>query len=138
MPSLIDDPPRARSACVVVGATPDAVRSIGDAEADANARFTVRANRLGVLIFGRLGGLPVDLADAFDGPVYDILYNPARPQASATATITISARSTRKWCQAPTGVPVWASRQNQRNETIRSVATDQSSAAAAYAFVAGS
>jgi hypothetical protein len=77
MPSLLDDPPRARSACVVVGATPDAIRSLGDAEADANARYTVRANRLGVLIFGRLGGLPVDFAEAFDGPVYDILYNPS-------------------------------------------------------------
>jgi len=76
MTSELDDAPRARSACVVVGATAEQVARIGDLEADARARFTVRPNKLGALIHGRLGGLPVDLADAFAGPVYDILYNP--------------------------------------------------------------
>ena len=67
---------RTRSACVVVGAPLDAVQRICEEETEDHARFTVRANRLGVLVWGRLGGLPVDLADSFAGPVYDILYNP--------------------------------------------------------------
>ena len=64
-------PPRARSACVVVGATPDEVAAV-----KITAEMTVRANRLGTLVLGRLGSLPVDYAERFAGPVYDILYNP--------------------------------------------------------------
>ncbi len=76
MPSLLEDVPRARSACVVVDAAPDAVARIEDRDTGVPTHITVRANRLGTLLFGRLGGLPIELADAFDGPVYDILYNP--------------------------------------------------------------
>jgi len=63
--------PRARSACVVVGATPDEVAAVKVTE-----EMTIRANRLGTLVLGRLGSLPLDYAERFDGPVYDILYNP--------------------------------------------------------------
>jgi hypothetical protein len=64
-------PPRARSACVVVGATPAEV-----AEVRVSDSFSIRANRLGTLVLGRLGSLPVDYAERFAGPVYDLLYNP--------------------------------------------------------------
>jgi hypothetical protein len=64
-------PPKARSACVIVGATPDAVAAIHVAD-----HFAIRANKLGTLVVGRLGGLPLDYSEAFDGPVYDVLYNP--------------------------------------------------------------
>ena len=77
-----DGPARARSACVVVGATPEAVAKIGDEE--PNVRFTVRPNKHGALVHGRLRGLPIELADAFDGPVYDILYNPTTGWFSVT------------------------------------------------------
>jgi hypothetical protein len=65
---------RARSACVVVGASPEEVSAIGGAEPDVD--FAVRPNKHGALVYGRLRGLPVELADAFAGPVYDIMYNP--------------------------------------------------------------
>jgi hypothetical protein len=63
--------PRARSACVVVGAAPDEVAAVRITD-----EMSVRANRLGTLVLGRLGSLPVDYAERFDGPVYDVLYNP--------------------------------------------------------------
>ena len=63
--------PRARSACVVVGATPEQVAGVKVTE-----EMSIRANRLGTLVLGRLGSLPLDYAERFDGPVYDILYNP--------------------------------------------------------------
>jgi len=63
--------PRARSACVVVGAAPDDVAAV-----KITAEMTVRSNRHGTLVLGRLGSLPVDYAERFAGPVYDILYNP--------------------------------------------------------------
>jgi hypothetical protein len=63
--------PRARSACVVVGATPDQVAAV-----KVTDEMTIRANRLGTLVLGRLGSLPLDYAERFDGPVYDILCNP--------------------------------------------------------------
>jgi len=83
---MVDEPfaggaPRARSACVVVGARLAAVAALAD-EIAPDAR--VRANRLGALITGRLGGLPIDCAEAFAGPVYDILYNPTSGWLSVT------------------------------------------------------
>jgi hypothetical protein len=84
MTSPLADNPRARSACVVVDAPIADVQRICDDETEHQGRFTVRANRLGVLVFGRLGGLPVDLADSFPGPVYDILYNPTSGWFSVT------------------------------------------------------
>jgi hypothetical protein len=77
-----DGPPRARSACVVVGANTDEVARLGDAE--PNVDYQVRPNKHGALIYGRLRGLPIELADAFDGPVYDILYNPTTGWFSVT------------------------------------------------------
>jgi hypothetical protein len=89
MPRTIDplgDPhdgqARARSACVVVGAAPDQLAPL--VRGEPNVDVTVRANRLGALAFGRLRGLPIELADAFDGPVYDILYNPTTGWFSVT------------------------------------------------------
>jgi hypothetical protein len=73
---------RARSACVVVGATPSEVAALRDTEPEAD--FQVRSNRHGALLFGRLSGLPIELADAFDGPVYDIMYNPTSGWFSVT------------------------------------------------------
>jgi hypothetical protein len=64
-------PPKARSACVIVGATPDEVVAIHVAD-----HLTIRANRLGTLVMGRLGSLPIDYAEQLDGTVYDVLYNP--------------------------------------------------------------
>jgi hypothetical protein len=63
--------PRARSACVVVGAAPDDVAAV-----KVTAELSIRANRLGTLVLGRLGSLPVDYAERFDGPVYDVMFNP--------------------------------------------------------------
>ena len=60
-----------RSACVIAGATPDQIRAAG-AQSDA---LVVRANRLGTLVVGKLGDLVVDLAFAFPGPVYDVMWN---------------------------------------------------------------
>jgi hypothetical protein len=80
-PAPAADAPRARSACVVAGARPDAVAALAGEAAPA-AR--VRANRLGALVTGRLGGLPVDCAQAFAGPVYDVLYNPTSGWLSVT------------------------------------------------------
>jgi hypothetical protein len=71
--------PKARSACVIVGSTPEQVAAIhvGD-------HLSIRANRLGTLVMGRLGSLPVDYADQLDGPVYDVLYNPTTGWFSVT------------------------------------------------------
>jgi hypothetical protein len=65
-----DDPPRARSACVVAGASPDQVAAVGDSD-----RVVIRRNALGTLVTGRLGPLPIDYAVALPGPVYDVLYS---------------------------------------------------------------
>jgi hypothetical protein len=59
----------ARSACVVVGATPAEVAALG---ADG---VVVRANALGTLVTGALGGLPIDYAAELPGPVYDVMYS---------------------------------------------------------------
>jgi len=81
-PLADDRAPRARSAVVVVGATPDEVAAIAGEE--PNVEYQVRPNRHGALIFGRLRGLPIELADAFAGPVYDIMYNPTTGWFSVT------------------------------------------------------
>lgn len=47
-------------------------------------RIAIRGNRHGALVTGRLGGLPVEYADAFAGPIYDILYNPTSGWFSVT------------------------------------------------------
>jgi len=60
-----------RSACVIAGATPDAVAAVG-----TNDGLQLRANRLGTLVTGRPNGLVIDYAAELDGPVYDIMYNP--------------------------------------------------------------
>jgi hypothetical protein len=59
-----------RSACVIVGATPDQIETIGTSDAIA-----VRANRLGTLVTGRPGDLVIDYAAELPGPVYDVMYN---------------------------------------------------------------
>jgi hypothetical protein len=64
--------PRARSACVVVGASPEEVAGF-----HITPEVAIRANRLGTLVTGRLASLPVDLAERFAGPVYDVMVNPS-------------------------------------------------------------
>jgi hypothetical protein len=59
-----------RTACVIVGATPEEVVAVG-----VNARIAVRANRLGTLVTGRPGDMVIDYAAELTGPVYDIMYN---------------------------------------------------------------
>jgi hypothetical protein len=78
-PFATSGPPKARSACVIVGAAPDAV-----AEVHVSPELSIRANRLGTLVQGRLGSLPVDYAEMFDGPVYDVLFNPTTGWFSVT------------------------------------------------------
>ena len=73
------DGPRARSACVVVGASPAQVAAVGESD-----RIAIRANRHGTLVSGVLGSLPVDYAEAFEGPIYDVLYNPTSGWFSVT------------------------------------------------------
>ncbi|HEY5950171.1 MAG TPA: hypothetical protein VIV40_31965 [Kofleriaceae bacterium] len=60
-----------RTACVIAGATPDAVAAQGVTEAIA-----LRPNRLGTLVTGRPGDLVIDYALGFSGPVYDVMWNP--------------------------------------------------------------
>ena len=59
-----------RSACVIVGATPDEVRAVA-----ASDLITVRANKLGTLVTGRPDGLVIDWAAELAGPVYDVMFN---------------------------------------------------------------
>lgn len=59
-----------RSACVVVGASPDELLAIGSSD-----EITLRANRLGTLVTGRPGDLVIDYALGVTGPVYDIMWN---------------------------------------------------------------
>lgn len=60
-----------RSACVIEGAVPDQVRTVVRSDA-----ITLRPNRLGTLVTGRLGDHVVDYAFALPGPVYDVMWNP--------------------------------------------------------------
>jgi hypothetical protein len=59
-----------RSACVIVGATPEQVRAVG-----VKDDVEVRANRLGTLVTGRPGDLVIEYAFALKGPVYDVMWN---------------------------------------------------------------
>ncbi|CAN5921432.1 hypothetical protein BH11MYX3_BH11MYX3_46590 [soil metagenome] len=68
-----------RTACVIVGATPEQVVAVG-----MNARIAVRANALGTLVTGRPGDLVIDYAAELPGPVYDIMYNAATGWFSVT------------------------------------------------------
>lgn len=60
-----------RSACVITGATPDEVAAFG-----AKPTIEIRANQIGTLITGRPGDLVIDAAMKFEGPVYDVMWNP--------------------------------------------------------------
>jgi hypothetical protein len=64
------DEPKARSACVIVGASPEQVAAVADGD-----RITMRRNALGTLVTGRLGSLPIDWAASIDTPIYDVLYS---------------------------------------------------------------
>lgn len=59
-----------RTAVVIPGATPDAVRAIG-----GDQGLTLSTNRLGTLVVGRAGDRVIDYADRLGGPIYDIMYN---------------------------------------------------------------
>jgi hypothetical protein len=59
-----------RTACVIVGARPDEVATVGE-----SSSIAVRENRLGTLVTGKPGDLVIDYAARFDGPVYDVMYN---------------------------------------------------------------
>jgi len=74
-----DDGPRGRSACVVVGATAAQVAAVADSD-----RIAIRPHPMGALVTGQLGSLPVDYAEAFAGPIYDIIYNPTSGWFSVT------------------------------------------------------
>lgn len=56
---------------MIEGSTPDEVRSLVTTDA-----ITVRANKLGTLVTGKLGDLVVDYAFSLPGPVYDVMWNP--------------------------------------------------------------
>ena len=66
----MDDEPKATSACVITGASPEQVAAVADGD-----RITMRRNALGTLVTGRLGSLPIDWADAIPGPIYDVIYS---------------------------------------------------------------
>ncbi len=61
-----------RTACVIVAATPPEVGSVGNSSA-----VTIRRNRLGTVVTGKPGDLVIDYAARFEGPVYDVMYNPS-------------------------------------------------------------
>ncbi len=46
---------------------------MGDA---SSAAIVIREHRLGTLVTGKPGDLVIDFAAHFDGPVYDVMYNP--------------------------------------------------------------
>jgi hypothetical protein len=60
-----------RTACVIANAKPDEVASVGE-----SPDIAIRKNRLGTLVTGRPGDLVIDYAEKFEGPVYDVMYNP--------------------------------------------------------------
>lgn len=59
-----------RSACVITGATPAQVRAVA-----ATEHVTIRENRIGTLVTGRIDGFVIDYAAELPGPVYDVMYN---------------------------------------------------------------
>jgi hypothetical protein len=63
------DPPAARTACVITGATPEEVAAVGK-----NDRIQLRTNKHGTLVTGRPGDLVIDYAAELPGPVYDVMY----------------------------------------------------------------
>lgn len=60
-----------RSACVITGATVGQVTDVGTSD-----NIQLRASKLGTLVTGRPGDLVVEYALAFEGPVYDVMWNP--------------------------------------------------------------
>jgi hypothetical protein len=62
-----------RTACVIVGATP---ADVGVMNESSSRSVSVQENRLGTLVTGKPGDLVIDYAAHFDGPVYDVMYNP--------------------------------------------------------------
>lgn len=60
-----------RSACVIADSTPEQLAAYA-----TNHTVEIRANRIGTLLTGRPGALVIDLAHAFPGPVYDVMWNP--------------------------------------------------------------
>jgi hypothetical protein len=58
---------------VIVGATPADVDVMNES---SSRSVSVRENRLGTLVTGKPGDLVIDYAAHFDGPVYDVMYNP--------------------------------------------------------------
>ena len=59
-----------RTAVVVAGAAPADLTRIGSSPA-----ITMRENKLGTLVTGRVGNLVIDYASELAGPVYDIMYS---------------------------------------------------------------
>jgi hypothetical protein len=59
-----------RTAVVVAGAAPADLARIGSSPA-----ITMRENKLGTLVTGRVGNLVIDYASELAGPVYDIMYS---------------------------------------------------------------
>ena len=59
-----------RTACVIVGATPDEVAAVG-----TSPSIAIRTNKHGTLVTGRPGDLVIDYAAELPGPVYDVMYN---------------------------------------------------------------
>ena len=88
------DPLATRTACVIAGATPDAVAAIGRTD-----QVTLRENRLGTLITGRPGGLVIDYAAELPGPVYDIMYSAKTGWFSVTVFEGLT--RTRRWDNRP-------------------------------------
>lgn len=85
-----DDALATRTACVITGASPEAVARVGSSD-----RVTLRANRLGTLVTGRPGDLAIDYAAELPGPVYDLMYNARTGWFSVT--IYRGLESTTRW-----------------------------------------
>lgn len=82
-----------RTACVIVGSTPQQVAAVGVTD-----RIAVRGNRLGTLVTGRPGDLVIDYAAELPGPLYDIMYNSATGWFSVTVFHGLSAT---RWDNRP-------------------------------------
>jgi hypothetical protein len=68
-----------RTACVILGASPEELRAVG-----IHDGLALRPNALGTLVTGRPGDLVIDYAAALPGPVYDVMYNPQTGWFSVT------------------------------------------------------
>jgi hypothetical protein len=82
-----------RTACVVVGATPEQVVGVGMTE-----RIAVRPNKLGTLVTGRPGDLVIDYAAELPGPIYDVMFNARTGWFSVTVFRGMSAT---RWDNRP-------------------------------------